>query len=167
MNLEPQEAAAIVKPFIKEIASYIDVEAEVSVWEDEAGLHVDIWGDDVALLIGRRGSTLEAIQILCSAALRRQGLRPMRVLLDIEHYKAKRREKLTERTLRLAERVKTSGRMLRMDPMSAEERKTVHEALKDDAAVETWSEGAEPERNVVIGLAGSGPDATSDENAVG
>ena len=148
--METQETETIVTSVVKEITAAMGVDAEVTAWEDELGMHVDIWGDDVGLLIGRKGSTLEAIQVLCAAALRHGGgLRP-RIILDIEHYKQKRREKLTERTLKLAERVKGSGRSLKMDPMSAEERKIVHEALKEDPEVETWSEGDEPDRHVVI-----------------
>ena len=148
--METQEAETIATSVVKEITAVMGVEAEVTAWEDELGMHVDIWGDDVGLLIGRKGSTLEAIQVLCAAALRYGGGSRPRIILDIEHYKQKRREKLTERTLKLAERVKSSGRALKMDPMSAEERKIVHEALKDDPEVETWSEGDEPERRVVI-----------------
>lgn len=148
--METQETETIVVSVIKEIVEALGVDAEITAFEDEQGLHVDVWGDDVGLMIGRKGSTLEAIQTLCAAALRRSsGLRP-RIILDIEHYKQKRREKLTERALRLAERVRGSNRPLRMDPMSAEERKIVHEALKDEPGVETWSEGEEPERQVVI-----------------
>jgi spoIIIJ-associated protein len=150
--LETTDATTILRPVIKEIAAALDITAEVSIWEDEDALHIDIWGDDVGLLIGRKGTTLEAMRVLCGAVLRRQGIRSQRILLDIEHYKEKRREKLTERALRLAERVKTTGRALQMDPMVAEERKIIHEALKDDADVETWSEGDEPQRFVIIGL---------------
>ncbi len=151
--MESTEAEATVTSVIKQITDAMGVEAEITAWEDEQGLHVDVWGDDVGLLIGRKGSTLEAIQILCAASLRHgAGLRP-RVILDIEHYKQKRREKLTERALKLGERVKNSGRSLKMDPMSAEERKIVHEALKDDPKLETWSEGEDPDRRVIIGPA--------------
>ncbi len=151
--MEAKEAEVIVTSVIKEITGAMGLEAEITAWEDEQGLHVDIWGDDVGLLIGRKGSTLEAIQVLSAAALRHgAGLRP-RIMLDIEHYKQKRREKLTERALKLGDRVKTSGRSLKMDPMSAEERKIVHEALKDDPKIETWSEGEDPERQVIIGPA--------------
>ncbi len=149
--MEPKEAESIVTSVIKEITRAMDIEAEITAWEDEQGMHVDIWGDDVGLLIGRKGSTLEAIRVLCSAALRRGGGMRPRILLDIEHYKQKRREKLTERARKLGERVKTSGRPLKLDPMGAEERKIVHEALKDDPHLDTWSEGEEPERRVVIG----------------
>lgn len=148
--MEPKEAEAIVTSVIKEITAAMGVETEVTAWEDEQGMHVDVWGDDVGLIIGRRGTTLDAIQALCAAALGHGGgLRP-RIILDIENYKQRRRETLTERALKLAEMVRGSGRSLKMDPMSAEERKIVHEALKDDPNVETWSEGDEPDRRVVI-----------------
>ncbi len=148
--MESKAVETIVTSVIKEITAAMGVESEVTVWEDEQGMHVDIWGDDVGLLIGRKGSTLEAIQVLCAASLRHGGALRPRIILDIEHYKKKRREKLTERALKLADRVKGTERSLKMDPMSAEERKVVHEALKDDPHVETWSEGDEPERRVVI-----------------
>ena len=106
--------------------------------------------DDYGLLIGKRGQTIDALQLLCYQAAFR-GLRERkRVVLDAAGYRDRRRETLEGRADRAAEQALTNNRVVEMDPMSAQERRVVHERLKERAGVETYSEGDEPHRCVVV-----------------
>ena len=106
--------------------------------------------DDYGLLIGKRGQTIDALQLLCFQAAFR-GLRDRkRVVLDASGYRERRREVLTSRADRAAEQALESDAAVEMDPMSAQERRVVHEHLKDRPGVETYSEGDEPRRCVVV-----------------
>ena len=106
--------------------------------------------DDYGLLIGKRGQTIDALQLLCFQAAFR-GLRDRkRVVLDASGYRERRREVLTARADRAAEQALDGNVTVEMDPMSAQERRVVHEHLKERSGVETYSEGDEPRRCVVV-----------------
>ena len=106
--------------------------------------------DDYGLLIGKRGQTIDALQLLCYQAAFR-GLRERkRVVVDAAGYRERRREVLIARADRAAEQALDGNRTVEMDEMSAQERRVVHEHLKDRAGVETYSEGDEPHRCVVV-----------------
>ena len=102
------------------------------------------------LLIGRRGQTIDALQLLCYQAAFLGMRERKRVVVDAAGYRERRRETLIDRADRAAEQAESSGRPIEMDPMSAQERRVVHEHLKERAGIETYSEGDEPNRCVMV-----------------
>jgi spoIIIJ-associated protein len=129
----------------------LDLDGEVEIEEGEERIEATVVGeDDYGLLIGKRGQTIDALQLLCFQAAFR-GLRDRkRVILDAAGYRERRREVLTARADRAAEQALERNASVEMDPMSAQERRVVHEHLKERSGVETFSEGDEPHRCVVV-----------------
>jgi spoIIIJ-associated protein len=147
----PAEPAERVRELVEGVLDELDLEGEVEVQEGEERIDVSIVGDeDYGLLIGKRGQTIDALQLLCYQAAFR-GIRDRkRVVLDAAGYRERRREVLTSRADRAAEQALEGDCTVEMDPMSAQERRIVHEHLKDRAGVETYSEGDEPRRCVIV-----------------
>ena len=147
----PDTPADRARELVEGVLDELDLEGEVEVDEDEDRISIEIQGgDDYGLLIGKRGQTIDALQLLCYQAAFR-GLRERkRVVVDAAGYRERRRETLEGRADRAAEQALTSSHVIEMDPMSAQERRVVHERLKERAGVETYSEGDEPHRCVVV-----------------
>lgn len=148
--MESEEKALTPKSVVVDIVNMLDLRTRVTSWEDEEEIHVDVWGDDLGILIGRGGSTLQALQELVSTIIKRRLSEARRIVVDVERYKERRRQKLREYAERMAEKALSTRRPVSLDPMTPRERKIVHDALKDIAGVESRSEGEEPERRVVI-----------------
>jgi spoIIIJ-associated protein len=151
-DLEDQADAAA--DFVQGLLDVIGLDAEVEIQTVDEVTYVDVWagtsGDDVALLIGKHGHTLDALQELVRSHVQgRVGGRCL-VLVDVEDYRKRRRSRLLGRVRDAAQRVKRSGRPEAMEPMNAFERKMVHDAVAKLGGLETASEGEEPERHVVI-----------------
>jgi spoIIIJ-associated protein len=147
----PEDPAERVREVVETVLADLDLEGEVEVEEDGDRIVASIEGDDdYGLLIGKRGQTIDALQLLCYQAAFRGRRERKRVILDAAGYRERRREVLTARADRAAERALSDNRSVEMDPMSAQERRVVHEHLKDRAGVETYSEGDEPHRCVVV-----------------
>ncbi len=129
----------------------LDLEGDVEIREGDERIEAEVVGDeDYGLLIGKRGQTIDALQLLCFQAAFR-GLRDRkRVVIDAAGYRERRKEVLTARADRAAEQALERGVSVEMDPMSAQERRVVHEHLKERSGVETFSEGDEPRRCVVV-----------------
>lgn len=117
---------------------------------DEGELILDITGDDLAVLIGRHGRTLDSIQFLVSAIVRRKMGYRYPVVIDVEGYKSRQRQKIESIAKSAANRAASQGRNVPMRPMTPYERRLVHIALRDDERVETESEGEGLERHVVV-----------------
>jgi spoIIIJ-associated protein len=147
----PAEPAKRVRELVEGVLDELDLEGEVEVREEDERIDVSVVGDeDYGLLIGKRGQTIDALQLLCYQAAFR-GIRDRkRVVLDAAGYRERRREVLTARADRAAEQALDGNCTVEMDPMSAQERRIVHEHLKDRAGVETYSEGDEPRRCVIV-----------------
>jgi spoIIIJ-associated protein len=147
----PEDPAERARDLVEGVLDELDLEGEVAVEEDEDRITISVdGGEDYGLLIGKRGQTIDALQLLCYQAAFR-GLRERkRVVLDAAGYRARRRETLEGRADRAAEQALAASRVVEMDPMSAQERRVVHERLKERAGVETYSEGDEPHRCVVV-----------------
>jgi len=119
--------------------------------DDEDHLRIEVEGDDLGVLIGRNGATLEAIRELIKTALQRQTEgHNARVIVDVGGYGARRREALQAFARGLADTAKETGRAQVLEPMSPPDRKVVHDAVNDVEGVTTISEGEEPRRRVVI-----------------
>ena len=147
----PEAPAERVRELIEGVLDELDLEGEVEIREDDERIEAEVLGDeDFGLLIGKRGQTIDALQLLCFQAAFR-GLRDRkRVVLDAAGYRERRREVLTARADRAAEQALDRKVSVEMDPMSAQERRVVHEHLKERSGVETFSEGDEPRRCVVV-----------------
>lgn len=142
--------ATVADEYVKEVLQRMDVPADISVTFEEEQIKVDITGENLGLLIGRRGQTLDALQYLVSMAVNREGDEWVRVLVDIEGYRGRREETLKALAQRLATKAKASGRRVALDPMTALERRIIHSELQDFTGVETHSEGRDPYRRVII-----------------
>lgn len=136
--------------FVRELLQQMDITAEVTGHADEESISLQIQGDDLGILIGRRGQTLDSLQYIISLAVNRQGGDWMRINLDIGDYRAKREETLRALAQRAAMKVDATGRRVALDVMSAAERRIVHQELQEFGGVITQSEGQEPYRRVVI-----------------
>ncbi|MET0799716.1 MAG: RNA-binding cell elongation regulator Jag/EloR [Actinomycetota bacterium] len=150
-ELEVQADAAA--DFIEELLSRMDIDAIAEPNEHAGHMYVDILDgpeDDMSLLIGSNGQTLEAIQELTRMAVGRRLDQRVRVIVDVEDYRKRREERLGERARELAERVRETGREEELEPMNSYERKLVHDAVAEIEGVETLSRGEDPERYVVI-----------------
>jgi spoIIIJ-associated protein len=136
---------------IQRILTTFGIEAAIDEYEgDDGEIILDIVGGDLAILIGRHGKTLDSLQTLVAAATSRQlGFR-YPVVVDVEGYRGRRREKLEDMARRIADRVSRQGRAVKLRPMTSYERRVIHMALRDDKRVVTVSEGEDPARAVVV-----------------
>jgi len=152
------EAAELIQLAQSVVTSLIEAtgfRATISAGEEAAQIHVSVTGPDLAPLIGRRGQTLDALDLLVNLIVAHRQGRRIPVIVDVERYRERRVETLRDLAQRFAERVRRSGRPLALKPMSAAERRIVHTTLAGDAGVTTHSEGEEPDRRVVIAPRGT------------
>ncbi len=145
---DESELAARTRALVEAVVSAIGVGARVEVAESADELLVTCTGGDLGMLIGKHGQTIDALQYVANAAGYRSGERKS-VTIDAAGYRERRRVTLESIALRAADRA-ARGERVELDPMTAVERKVVHERLKDVEGVETTSEGAEPNRHVVV-----------------
>lgn len=136
--------------FVIELLAKMDIPGQVTGTATEESVEVEIKGDDLGVLIGRRGQTLESIQYITSLAVNRQGGEWIRINLDIGEYRARREDTLRSLASRAASKVESTGRRVALDPMNAAERRIVHQELQGFTGVQTQSEGQDPYRRVII-----------------
>jgi spoIIIJ-associated protein len=147
----PAAPADRVREIVEEVLDELDLSGDVEITEGDDRIEAVVVGDDdYGLLIGKRGQTIDALQLLCYQAAFRGMRERKRVVLDAAGYRERRREVLISRADRAAEKALDEKRTIEMDEMSAQERRVVHEHLKDRSGVETYSEGDEPHRCVVV-----------------
>lgn len=147
---QAEEEARATEDFLGGLLRTMRLDGEVEAHATKEGAAAEISGPDLALLIGRRGLTLAALQELTRAAVQRAVGRRAFVSVDVEGYLARRRASLERMARDAASRVRRSKRPFALQPMPARDRKIVHEALKGVSGVRTGSEGEEPNRKVVI-----------------
>lgn len=150
---ELEEQADAAADFIEEMLAKMDIDAIAEPNPHHGHMYVDILDgaeEDMSLLIGRHGQTLDAIQELTRLAVGRRLDERIRVIVDVEDYRKRREARLAERARELAERVRDEGGEEELEPMNSYERKLVHDAVADIEGVETESRGVDPERYVVI-----------------
>lgn len=145
--------AGKAQEFLQELTKLMGVPVSVAVaTDDEGNVRVNMEGDTLGILIGRRGETLDALQYLTSLQVNKGKEDYTRVTLDTEGYRAKREEALVRLANRMANRCVKTGRKVALEPMNPYERRILHSALQNHEAVTTHSEGEEPNRHVVITL---------------
>lgn len=147
-----EEQARAAEEFARGLVQAFGLQAEVSARSDDDDyLRVEIDGDDLGLLIGRQGATMEALRELVRTALQRQTEgHSARLTVDVGGYNARRRQSLEEFARGLAQKAIESGRAQVLEPMSPPDRKVVHDAVNEIDGVTTVSEGEDPRRRVVI-----------------
>jgi spoIIIJ-associated protein len=146
-KVEPIERA---KLFIEKVTKAMNLGVMISTVTTEDAITLNLKGEDLGILIGKHGQTLDALQYLTNLAANREGRDRLRFIIDVEDYRKRRADTLEQLALRLADRVKRSGDRVVLEPMTPHERKIIHMSLQEDLRIETYSEGEEPYRRVVI-----------------
>jgi spoIIIJ-associated protein len=149
-ELSPIEKA---EKFLGDIFKAMKLDIEIEKRESEDGTVFNLIGDNLGILIGKHGQTLDSLQYLSNLAANR-GLidNKVRVIIDIENYRSRREDTLRRLAMRLADKVRRTGERIVLEPMNRHERKIIHMALQDNYRVSTYSSGDEPYRKVVIEL---------------
>ena len=139
-----------VGDLLEEIADALDLDAAVEVEERDGVTHGRLVADDLGLFIGRHGATIDAVQHLAFKVAGHGDAPGPRVVIDAAGYRDRREQVLHRQADQAASQAIKSGRPVALDAMNATERKVVHEYLKDRGEVETYSEGTEPDRHLVV-----------------
>ncbi|MEE3362147.1 MAG: RNA-binding cell elongation regulator Jag/EloR [Anaerovoracaceae bacterium] len=150
-DLEPVESCSGVD-FLKKVTEDMGLSLEFTAAANEESLYIDMKGDGVGAVIGKRGQTLDSLQYLTSLVVNKDKPKYTRVVLDVENYREKREKTLDQLAERLADKVVRTGRSVRLEPMNPYERMIIHATLQSDERVKTRSEGEEPHRRVIIEL---------------
>ena len=143
-----------VRDFLTQVFDAMDLTVDISVEveEDNHTVNVELKGDEMGVLIGKRGQTLDSLQYLTSLALNRHTDEYVKVKLDTEDYRKRRKETLENLAKNIAYKVKRTKRPVSLEPMNPFERRVIHSTLQNDKYVSTHSEGEEPHRHVVVTL---------------
>ena len=149
---EQEKAENNVKTFMEEIIKELPENTTYAIHKDKTGLNVEISNENLGFLIGYRGETLYAFQSILSAIAGKDIDKKVRVILDIEGYKAKREKTLEELAEKVAKTVIRTRKPVKLEPMQAYERKIIHSKLQQNDKVQTESIGEEPNRRIVISL---------------
>ena len=142
------------KDFLKEVFDAMNMTVVVDVKFDEVNnnMNIDLSGDEMGVLIGKRGQTLDSLQYLVSLVVNKDSDEYIRVKVDTEDYRRRRKETLENLAKNIAYKVKRTKRSVSLEPMNPYERRIIHSALQNDKYVTTHSEGEEPFRRVVVTL---------------
>lgn len=141
------------KKFLNDILDNMSIKANVEIKEEDNIININLLGDNMGLIIGYRGETLDSLQYLVSLVINKGHDIPYkRVVLDTENYRRKREETLIRVAQKTAYKVNKSGRLYKLEPMNPYERRVIHSALQNNDSVYTFSEGEEPFRRVVVDI---------------
>lgn len=138
--------------FLREVFLTMGLIVKIRTELKDKHLFVELTGDDMGILIGKRGQTLDALQYLVNLVVNKKSPYYISVMLDTENYRQRRKETLESLAFNLAKKVKHTRRNVVLEPMNPYERRIIHSTLQNDRYVTTYSEGEEPYRNVVITL---------------
>ncbi|WP_096186086.1 RNA-binding cell elongation regulator Jag/EloR [Evansella halocellulosilytica] len=158
LGSKPAVVEVIVKPdpvkealvFLRETIDKMGVSAYVEKEEREEGICLNITGEDIGVLIGKRGQTLDSLQYLTNLVANRRSDQYLRIHLDAEGYRARRKEALETLAKRLGNKALRTKREVRLEPMSAHERKIIHTTLQNIDGIKTFSDGEEPNRRIIV-----------------
>ncbi len=142
----------VAKNFLNDVFAAMNMTVVINVdyKEDERELSIDLAGDDMGVLIGKRGQTLDSLQYLVSLIVNKESTEYIRVKVDTENYRKRRLDTLENLAKNIAFKVKRTKRTVSLEPMNPYERRIIHSALQNDKFVTTHSEGEEPFRHVVV-----------------
>ena len=143
-----------IREFLEKIFAAMELKVEILITqnEDDNTYNVELKGDDMGILIGKRGQTLDSLQYLTNLAVNKQSEEYIKVKIDTEDYRKRRKETLENLAKNIAYKVKRTKRPVSLEPMNPFERRVIHSALQNDKFVTTHSEGDEPYRHVVVTL---------------
>ncbi len=143
-----------VKEFLKSVFHAMDMAVEiiVKVNEEDKSIEVELKGEDMGVLIGKRGQTLDSLQYLTNLAVNKHSENYYKVKVDTEDYRKRRKDTLENLAKNIAFKVKRTKRSVELEPMNPFERRIIHSTLQNDRYVTTYSEGEEPYRHVVVTL---------------
>lgn len=152
VKVEKLSVDDIAKGFLRDVFGAMNMEVAVDVqYDEEAGtMSIDLAGDEMGILIGKRGQTLDSLQYLVSLVVNKESDEYIRVKVDTEDYRARRKETLENLAKNIAYKVKKTRRAVSLEPMNPYERRIIHSALQNDKYIATHSEGDEPFRRVVV-----------------
>ena len=136
--------------FLKEVTIAMGLLIDVEVSVKEQTISANIKGENLGVLIGRRGETLDALQYLSNLVVNKNSEAKQKIILDIEGYRDRRKNALQKLALRLADKVRRQGKSIVLEPMNAQERRVIHTTLQSRDDIYTFSEGEEPYRKIVI-----------------
>lgn len=142
----------LAKDFLAPIFKKLGVEPEIKTSKKDKYYHLSCYGENLGILIGHRGETLDAVQYLCNLAVNKKLDQRVHIVLDVENYRQRREETLIRLARKLSQKAKRTGRRVVLEPMSPQERRIIHTALQEDPEIQTFSEGQEPYRRVIISL---------------
>ena len=147
-----EKAKADAVKFLTDVFKAMKLDANVNVGFDQAEneLTIDVKAEDMGVLIGKRGQTLDSLQYIVSLAINKDCSEYVKVKLDSETYRIRRKETLENLAKNIASKVKRTGKAVSLEPMNSFERRIIHSALQGDSDCETYSEGADPYRKVVV-----------------
>lgn len=141
------------KKFLNDVLAKMDIIAEIDIKENKDIININLTGPKMGLIIGYRGETLDSLQYLTSLVVNKYHDIPYkRVVLDTENYRNKREETLRKLADKTAYKVKKTGKLFRLEPMNPYERRIIHSALQGDDTINTYSEGEEPYRRIVVDI---------------
>lgn len=141
------------REFLREVLNSMGIKAEIRIREEKDALNIILAGPQMGLLIGYRGETLDSLQYLVSLVINKDHEEEYkRVILDTENYRQKREETLKRLALKIANKARRTGKVVKLEPMNPYERRVIHSVLQNDPEVKTYSEGEEPYRRVVVDL---------------
>lgn len=148
---EPKKSIEeVVNEFLEKIFNAMDIQAEVSVVVNGDNVNIELTGNDMGILIGKRGQTLDSLQYLVNLVVNKYSDSYMKVKVDTENYRDRRKATLENLAKNIAFKVKRTKRPVSLEPMNPFERRIIHSALQNDRYVTTKSEGDEPYRHVVV-----------------
>lgn len=148
-----RDYAEEARVFLRKMLDCMDVKCEIRIKEEDSILQIKLTGPNMGLIIGHRGETLDSLQYLVSLAINKNNEdKYIRVVLDTENYRDKRERTLKKLAEKMAYKVKESGKSIKLEPMNPYERRIIHSALQEDKQIQTYSEGQEPYRRVVIDI---------------
>ena len=152
--VKSESAASMANDFLKEVfaAMNMEVVVDVNFDEEENNMNIELSGDEMGVLIGKRGATLDSLQYLVSLVVNKNRENYIRVKVDTENYRERRKETLENLAKNVAFKVKRTRHSFPLEPMNPYERRIIHSALQNDKYVTTHSEGEEPNRKVVVTL---------------
>ena len=142
----------VASDFLKSVFQAMNLEVKVIINVHEDMMDVELSGDEMGILIGKRGQTLDSLQYLLSLVVNKESENYVKVKVDTENYRQRRRETLEGLAKNIAFKVKRTKRSVSLEPMNPFERRVIHSALQNDRYVTTKSEGEEPYRHVVVTL---------------
>jgi len=138
------------REFLRKIFAEMDLDVTIDVKEKSGYLIFDLQGENLGILIGRRGDTLDSLQFLLNLVINDKNSPKIKGIVDVEHYRARREETLISLSHKLAAKARKTGQKVVLEPMNPQERRIIHMALQNDKRVSTYSEGEEPYRKVII-----------------